>query len=122
MATARDAAAARILCALARITDLVSVTNIDCANCTMDVEPSDACSPGKRFKDFGIEDGQMEFFKQALAACSPEQQIKSVILHFPPIPAATVIDVVVGKLEGLLLGLPGWDGTCMATKCFERNQ
>lgn len=118
MATAIEAASARIACALAAITDLVAVSNVDRAQCTMDVSPPDALSPGRKFSDFGIQDVQMPFFLDRLARCSPEASVKNTVNHWA-VPSGTQINAVVGMLEAELLNISGWDGKCLSDECCE---
>ena len=119
MATALDAASARMACAIAKVTEKLTVSNVDRAACTMDVLPIGALNPGKKFSDYEIDDEQMPFVLEALKQCSPEQTVKTAISQWPKIPASTEIDPVVGELEAELLKIVGWDGKCMADGCCD---
>src|ERR1700737_4761480 len=102
MATALDAASARIACAIAKITDKLTVSNIDTVACTMDVLPIGALNPGIKFSDYQIDDEQMPFLVEALKQCSPEQSVWTAISQWPQIPASTEIGPVIGNLEAEL--------------------
>ena len=79
MANAIDAASARMACALAAVTDLVVVSNVNHDQCSMDVNPEDAMSAEKKFSDLGIQDAQMPFLVDALARCCPEDSVRSAL-------------------------------------------
>lgn len=119
MATAVDAASARVVCALASITDLVRVTNVDSSQCTMDVTPADAMAAGKKFSDHGVHDAQMPFLLDKLARCCPEEAVKNAIREWPPVPSTTTIRAVVNMLEAEILKVNGWDGRCMSANCCQ---
>jgi len=117
MANAIDAASARMACALAAVTDLVVVSNVNHDQCSMDVNPEDAMSAEKKFSDLGIQDTQMPFLVDALARCCPEDSVRSAVRKWPVIPAAMIIVKVVGMLEAELLKVVGWNGRCMGDDC-----
>ena len=117
MATALDAASARVACALASITDLVVVSNLDRGQCTMDIEPDDAMAAGKKFSDYGIQDAQMAFLQDAIGRCCPENAVRAAVRAWVPIPASTQIVPVVSMLEAEILKIVGWNGQCMSPEC-----
>jgi hypothetical protein len=119
MATALDAASARMACSIAKITDKLTVSNVNTVACTMDVLPVGALNPGKKFSDYEIDDEQMAFLLEALKQCSPEQSVRTAMAQWSKIPASTEIDPVVGQLEGELLKIVGWDGKCMTDGCCD---
>jgi hypothetical protein len=119
MATALDAASARMACAIAKITDKLTVSNIDTVACTMDVAPIGAFNAGTKFSDYKIDDVQMPFLLEALKRCCPEQSVKSAISQWPQMPAATEIGPVIGELQAELVKIVGWDGKCMADGCCD---
>jgi hypothetical protein len=89
---------------------------VDRAQCTMDVIPPDALSPGKKFSDFGVQDVQMPFLRDKLARCCPESSVKNTVNHWT-MPSTTEITAVVGMLEAELLNINGWDGKCLSDDC-----
>ena len=111
MAKARQAAAIRVAIALAAVTDLVKIKDLDTVRCTAQTEPPDALD--KTFKDNGVDDSQLPHFRQILANLCPE--IKDNILNpveFPLLPDMA-LSVVVAKVESLLLTSPNWSGQCL---------
>ena len=117
MATPREAAIARVACAICSETDLVQVKNLDRAKCTFTVCPADALFPSKKFSDHGLDDVQMAGVVEAIAGCSPEASVQKEVRGWPPIPADTLIVKVIDMLEALILQISGWNGVCMSDDC-----
>jgi len=117
MATAAEAALARTACALAAVTDLVEVSNLNPEDCSFDLQPPDALKRGKLFSHHQVQDHQMDFFKDRLARCCPEPEVERAVRQWPPLPAAMEIRTVVDRLAALLLEVPGWNGQCVPPEC-----
>ena len=119
MATIRDAARVRVICALCSVTDFIKVRKFDRETCTIEVDPPDAVDPGKRFSDYHLGDAQMQFFQDQLAKCCPEPDVSSAVRQWPMMRAVTEIEKVISIVETLILGQPAtWNGKCVADHCF----
>ena len=123
MATIRDAARVRVICALCAVTDFIRVRKFDRKACTLEMDPADAVNPGKRFSDYHIGDAQMQFFQDQLAKCCPEANVRSAVQQWAVMRTDTEIQKVIGLIETLILGqATTWNGRCVPDHCFRDSE
>ena len=112
MATARQVAIVRTIFGLAAITNNVHVRRFDPLRC--EVEVDDPQKLMGRFIDIGIQEQQMQTFRQILSTLCPEIRNDILSPTLFPLSAEMQIALVVSALEGLLVTFPNFLGVCFS--------
>lgn len=110
MATARQAAIARTVLALAAVTNNVHVRKFNPALCEIEVDEPQKLQG--TFSEIGVQETQLAAFRQILASFCPE--IKDVIMDPMKCPLSTAMPVrlVAGFVEGNLGVSANFQGEC----------